>query len=161
MALPPCRQLKLSSDPQFVDKLRDVVGFYVDPPAHAIVLSVDEKIQIQALNPTQPSLPMKTGRLGTMTHDYKRNGTTALFAALDVLDGTVIGRNMQRTAIRSSFAFSIPSMPRYLPARPSTSQEVQFSVRGSGDSTLIRSSSCIDAQNPHELSPRDNADSVE
>ncbi len=90
------RQFKLSKDPNFVGKLRDVVGLYVDPPAHAIVLSVDEKSQIQALDRTQPGLPMKKGRLGTMTHDYKRNGTTTLFAALNVLDGTVIGRNMQR-----------------------------------------------------------------
>ena len=90
------RQFKLSTDPQFVDKLRDVVGLYVDPPAHAIVLSVDEKSQIQALDRTQPGLPLKKGRAGTMTHDYKRNGTTTLFAALNVLDGTVIGRNMQR-----------------------------------------------------------------
>ena len=90
------RQFKLSNDPKFVDKLRDVVGLYVDPPAHAVVLSVDEKSQIQALDRTQPGLPMKKGRAGTMTHDYKRNGTTTLFAALNVLDGTVIGRNMQR-----------------------------------------------------------------
>ena len=90
------RQFKISSDPNFISKLRDVVGLYVDPPAHAIVLSVDEKSQIQALDRTQPGLPMKKGRLGTMTHDYKRNGTTTLFAALNVLDGTVIGRNMQR-----------------------------------------------------------------
>ena len=90
------RQFKLSSDPNFVGKLRDVVGLYVDPPAHAMVLSVDEKSQIQALDRTQPGLPMKKGRMGTMTHDYKRNGTTTLFAALNVLDGTVIGRNMQR-----------------------------------------------------------------
>ncbi len=90
------RQFKLSSDPNFVDKLRDVVGLYVDPPAHAIVLSLDEKSQIQALDRTQPGLPLKKGRAGTMTHDYKRNGTTTLFAALNVLDGTVIGRNMQR-----------------------------------------------------------------
>jgi transposase len=90
------RQFKLSNDPQFVAKLRDVVGLYVDPPAHAIVLSVDEKSQIQALDRTQPGLPMKKGRLATMTHDYKRNGTTTLFAALNLLDGTVIGRNMQR-----------------------------------------------------------------
>jgi transposase len=90
------QQFKLSTDPKFVDKLRDVVGLYVDPPAHAIVLSVDEKSQIQALDRTQPGLPMKKGRAGTMTHDYKRHGTTTLFAALNVLDGTVIGRNMQR-----------------------------------------------------------------
>ena len=90
------RQFKLSDDPAFAAKLRDVVGLYVDPPAHAVVLSVDEKSQIQALDRTQPGLPMKKGRAGTMTHDYKRNGTTNLFAALNVLDGTVIGRNMQR-----------------------------------------------------------------
>ena len=73
-----------------------MVGLYVDPPAHAIVLSVDEKAQIQALDRTQPGLPMKKGRAGTMTHDYKRHGTTTLFAALDVLEGKVIGRCMQR-----------------------------------------------------------------
>lgn len=90
------RQFKLSNDPEFVTKLRDVVGLYVDPPAHAVVLSVDEKSQIQALDRTQPGLPLKPGRAGTMTHDYKRNGTTTLFAALNVLDGTVIAKNMQR-----------------------------------------------------------------
>jgi len=89
------RTFKLSNDPEFAEKLRDIVGLYVDAPAHAVVLSVDEKSQIQALDRTQPGLPMKKGRAGTMTHDYKRNGTT-LFAALNVLDGTVIGRNMQR-----------------------------------------------------------------
>jgi transposase len=90
------RQFKLSRDPEFVPKLRDIVGLYVDPPAHAIVLSVDEKSQIQALDRTQPGLPLKPGRCGTMTHDYKRNGTTTLFAALNVLEGKVIGRCMQR-----------------------------------------------------------------
>ena len=90
------RTFKLSKDPKFADKLKDIVGLYVDPPAHAVVLSVDEKSQIQALDRTQPGLPMKKGRAGTMTHDYKRNGTTTLFAALNVLDGTVIGSNMQR-----------------------------------------------------------------
>lgn len=90
------RQFKLSNDPAFAEKLTDIVGLYVDPPAHAVVLSVDEKSQIQALDRTQPGLPMKKGRAGTMTHDYKRHGTTTLFAALNVLDGTVIGQNMQR-----------------------------------------------------------------
>ena len=90
------RQFKLSNDIAFVDKLHDVVGLYVNPPAHAVVLSMDEKSQIQALDRTQPGLPMKKGRSGTMTHDYKRHGTTTLFAALNVLDGTVIGRNMKR-----------------------------------------------------------------
>jgi len=90
------RHFKLSNDPAFVEKLSDIVGLYVDPPAHAVVLSVDEKSQIQALDRTQPGLPMKRGRAGTLTHDYKRHGTTTLFAALNVLDGTVIGQNMQR-----------------------------------------------------------------
>ena len=90
------RTFKLSNDAKFADKLRDIVGLYVDPPAHAVVLSLDEKSQIQALDRTQPGLPVKKGRAGTMTHDYKRNGTTTLFAALNVLDGTVIGKNMQR-----------------------------------------------------------------
>lgn len=90
------RTFKLSTDPDFVAKLRDVVGLYVSPPDKAIVLSVDEKSQIQALDRTQPGLPLKKGRAGTMTHDYKRNGTTTLFAALNVLDGKVIGECMPR-----------------------------------------------------------------
>jgi transposase len=90
------RQFKLSTDPAFAAKLRDVVGLYVDPPAHAVVLSVDEKSQIQALARTQDPLPMKPGQPTTHTHDYKRHGTTTLFAALDVLEGKVIGRCMQR-----------------------------------------------------------------
>jgi transposase len=90
------RTFKLSKDPAFVSKLHDVVGLYMHPPAHAIVLSVDEKSQIQALERTQPGLPMKEGQCGTMTHDYERHGTTTLFAALNVLDGTVLGRCMQR-----------------------------------------------------------------
>jgi transposase len=96
--LPPhrVRAFKLSNDPKFADKLKDVVGLYVDPPAHAVVLSIDEKSQIQALDRTQPGLPMKKGRCATMTHDYKRNGTTTLFAALNILEGRVIGRCMQR-----------------------------------------------------------------
>ena len=87
---------KLSNDPQFASKLREIVGLYVAPPAHAVVLSIDEKSQIQALDRTQPGLPLKKGRCGTMTHDYIRNGTTTLFAALNVLDGRVIGRCMQQ-----------------------------------------------------------------
>lgn len=81
---------KLSNDPMFVEKLQDIIGLYLSPPEHAIVLSCDEKSQIQALDRTQPGLPMKRGRCGTMTHDYKRNGTTSLFAALNILDGTII-----------------------------------------------------------------------
>jgi transposase len=83
---------KLSNDPLFVEKLNDIVGLYLDPPEHAIVLSCDEKSQIQALDRTQPGLPMKKGRCGTMTHDYKRNGTTSLFAAMNVLDGMIISQ---------------------------------------------------------------------
>ncbi len=90
------RTFKLSNDPKFAAKVRDIVALYVDPPAHAVVLSIDEKSQIQALDRTQPGLPMKKGRAGTMTHDYKRNGETTLFAAFDVLEGKVIGRCMQR-----------------------------------------------------------------
>ena len=81
---------KLSNDPQFAEKLHDIVGLYLSPPEHAIVLSCDEKSQIQALDRTQPGLPMKKGRCGTMTHDYMRHGTTSLFAAMNVLDGTII-----------------------------------------------------------------------
>lgn len=82
---------KLSKDKRFVEKLTDVVGVYLNPPDKAVVLCVDEKSQVQALDRTQPGLPMKKGRCGTMTHDYKRNGTTCLFAALNVLEGKVIG----------------------------------------------------------------------
>ena len=85
------KTFKLSRDPKFLEKLTDVVGLYLNPPDKAIVLCVDEKSQIQALNRTQPGLPLKKGRCGTMTHDYKRNGTTTLFAALDLLQGKVIG----------------------------------------------------------------------
>jgi transposase len=84
------RTFKVSNDPQFAEKLEAVVGLYLNPPEHALVLCVDEKSQIQALDRTQPGLPIKKGRCGTMTHDYKRNGTATLFAALNTLDGTVI-----------------------------------------------------------------------
>src|SRR6266404_7657637 len=87
---------KFSNDPQFARKVRDIVGLYLNPPERAIVLSVDEKSQIQALDRTQPGLPLKKGRCGTMTHDYKRNGTTTLFAALDVAAGKVIGQCQPR-----------------------------------------------------------------
>jgi transposase len=109
------RQFKLSTDPQFTAKLHDIVGLYIDPPAHAIVLSVDEKSQIQALDRTQPGLPLKKGRAGTVTHDYKRNGTTTLFAALDVLDGKVIGRCMQRHRHQEFIRF-LNAIEREVPA---------------------------------------------
>jgi transposase len=87
---------KLSNDPHFVEKLEDIVGLYLHPPEHALVLSLDEKSQIQALDRTQPGLPMKKGRAQTMTHDYKRHGTTTLFAALNTLDGSVMATCMER-----------------------------------------------------------------
>src|SRR3989454_662335 len=88
------RTFKLSNDPLFAEKVADIVGLYLDPPEHALVLSVDEKSQVQALDRTQPGLPLKKGRAGTMTHDYKRNGTTTLFAALNTLNGKVIATCM-------------------------------------------------------------------
>ena len=90
------RGFKVSRDPLFVQKLEDIVGLYMTPPEHALVLCCDEKSQVQALDRTQPGLPMKKGRAATMTHDYKRNGTTTLFAALNVLDGQVIAQCQQR-----------------------------------------------------------------
>ncbi len=87
---------KISRDPEFVNKLEDIVGLYLNPPEHALVLSVDEKSQIQALDRTQPGLPMKKGRGQTMTHDYKRNGTTTLFAALNTATGEVYGLCQER-----------------------------------------------------------------
>ena len=90
------RTFKLSRDKRFVEKLIDVVGLYLRPPEHALVLSVDEKCQIQALDRTQPGLPLKKGRCGTMTHDYKRHGTTTLFAALEMASGKLIGQCMPR-----------------------------------------------------------------
>ena len=90
------RGFKVSRDPKFAEKLEDIVGLYMSPPEHALVLCCDEKSQVQALDRTQPGLPMKKGRAATMTHDYKRNGTTTLFAALNVLDGKVISQCQQR-----------------------------------------------------------------
>jgi transposase len=109
------RTFKLSNDPKFATKVRDIVGLYVDPPAHAVVLSVDEKSQIQALDRTQPGLPLKKGRAGTMTHDYKRHGTTTLFAAFDVLEGKVIGRCMQRHRHQEFIRF-LNAIEREVPA---------------------------------------------
>jgi transposase len=110
------RQFKLSNDPAFATKLRDVVGLYVDPPDHAVVLSIDEKSQIQALDRTQPGLPMKKGRAGTMTHDYRRHGTTTLFAALDILEGRVTGRCMARHRHQEFICF-LDTIEAQVPAR--------------------------------------------
>jgi transposase len=109
------RTFKRSNDPDFAAKLEDVVGLYVDPPKHALVLSIDEKSQIQALDRTQPGLPLKPGRAGTVTHDYVRNGTTTLFAALNVLEGTVIGRCMQRHRHQELLRF-LNTIERAVPA---------------------------------------------
>ena len=105
------RGFKVSRDPQFVEKLEDIVGLYMSPPEHALVLCCDEKSQVQALDRTQPGLPLKKGRAETMTHDYKRNGTTTLFAALNVLDGQVIGQCQQRHTHAESSASSAISPP--------------------------------------------------
>jgi transposase len=109
------KTFKLSNDKRFEEKLVDVVGLYLNPPENAIVLCMDEKSQIQALDRTQPSLPLKKGRAGTMTHDYKRNGTTTLFAALDVLTGTVIGQCLPRHR-HSEFLKFLRTIDRQVPA---------------------------------------------
>ncbi len=109
------KRFKLSTDPEFAAKLRDIVGLYVDPPAHAVVLSVDEKSPIQALDRTQPGLPMKRGKAGTMTFDYKRHGITTMFAAFNVLDGTVLGRCMQRHRHQEFIRF-LNAIERAVPA---------------------------------------------
>jgi transposase len=109
------RTFKRSSDPDFAAKLEAIVGLYLDPPAHSLVLSLDEKSQIQALDRTQPGLPLKPGKAGTMTHDYKRHGTTTLFAALNVLDGTVVGRCMARHRHQEFIRF-LNAIEREVPA---------------------------------------------
>jgi transposase len=109
------KRFKLSKDPAFAAKLQDIVGLYVDPPAHAVVLSVDEKSQIQALDRTQPGLPMKPGKAGTLTFDYKRHGTTTLFAAFAVLAGSVIGHCMQRHRHQEFIRF-LNAIERQVPA---------------------------------------------
>ena len=108
------KTFKLSTDPRFTEKLTDVVGLYLNPPEKALVLCVDEKSQIQALDRTQPSLPMKKGRAGTMTHDYKRNGTTTLFAALNTLDGSVVGQCLPRHRHQEFLKF-LRTLDRELP----------------------------------------------
>jgi transposase len=147
------RQFKLSNDPNFVEKLHDVVGLYVNPPEHAIVLSVDEKSQIQVLDRTQPGLPLKKGRAATMTHDYKRNGTTTLFAAFDVLEGKIIGRCMQKHRHQEFIRFlnqiegsspcqkGRPCHPRQL-CHPSTRRSANGSI-------AIRVSPSISRPPPH------------
>jgi transposase len=112
------RSFKRSRDPEFLAKLADIVGLYLAPPRHAVVLSLDEKSQIQALDRTQPGLPLKPGKAGTMTHDYVRHGTTTLFAALNVLDGTVLGRcptgpDLAGPVANGTGSTAVPSMARH------------------------------------------------
>ena len=109
------RTFKRSNDPAFASKVEDIVGLYMDPPCHAVVLSIDEKSQIQALDRTQPGLPLKPGKCGTMTHDYKRNGTTTLFAAMNTLDGSVVGRCMPRHTHKEFVRF-LNAVERAVPA---------------------------------------------
>jgi transposase len=109
------RTFKRSKDPAFAAKVEDIVGLYMSPPHHAVVLSIDEKSQIQALDRTQPGLPIKPGKCATMTHDYKRNGTTTLFAALNVLDGVVLGRCMQKHTHKEFIRF-LNAVERDVPA---------------------------------------------
>jgi transposase len=145
------RTFKRSNDPEFAAKLEDIAGLYVDPPKHAIVLSVDEKAQIQALDRTQPGLPIKPGKAGTLTHDYKRNGTTTLFAALNVLDGSVISRYMQRH--RHSCASSTPSSTPCRPASSSTRSSTTTrptSIRRSSSGSPVTPVGC-------SISPRPRA----
>ena len=109
------RTFKRSTDPAFAAKVEDVVGLDMHPPAHALVLSIDEQTQIQALDRTQPGLPLKPGKCGTLTHDYKRHGTTTLFAALNILDGAVIGRCMQKHRHQEFIRF-LNAIERNVPA---------------------------------------------
>jgi transposase len=109
------RSFKRSNDPAFAEKVEDIVGLYMHPPAHAVVLSIDEKSQIQALDRTQPGLPLKPGKAGTLTHDYKRHGTTTLFAAFNVLDGVVLGRCMQKHTHQEFIRF-LNAVEREVPA---------------------------------------------
>jgi len=109
------RTFKRSTDPALAEKVADIVGLYMHPPAHAVVLSIDEKSQIQALDRTQPSLPIKPGKCGTMTHDYKRHGTTTLFAALNTLEGVVHDRCMQRHT-HQEFTRFLNTVERAVPA---------------------------------------------
>ena len=109
------RTFKRSNDPNFAAKVEDIVGLYMNPPVHAVVVSIDEKSQIQALDRTQPGLPLKPGKCGTMTHDYKRHGTTTLFAALNILDGSVVGRCMPRHTHQEFIRF-LGAIERAVPA---------------------------------------------
>jgi hypothetical protein len=142
------RTFKLSTDPKFAEKLKDVVGLYVDPPAHTVVLSVDEKSKIQALDRTPPGLPMKPGRAGTMTHDYKRHGTTTLFAALNILDGTYRPQHPGSTRSKASSPSSRAS------ASSAACSDLSFICRSPSTASSPRQTSI---PNPSSGPPTQNA----
>ena len=138
------RTFKRSNDPEFAEKVEDIVGLYMDPPKHAVVVSIDEKSQIQALDRTQPGLPLKPGKCGTMTHDYKRNGTTTLFAALNILDGTVIGRCMRRHRHQEFIRF-LNAVERAVPVEKSfTPLSTTMPPINSQRPQMVRRSSALD-----------------
>jgi transposase len=163
------RSFKLSRDPRFLEKMDDVIGLYLNPPEHALVFSVDEKSQIQALDRTQPGLPLVPGRSGTMTHDYKRHGTTTLFTALNTLDGTVIGKCMSRHRHQEWIKFlglidrKTPQRQRDSPDRgqlrdPQTSQCPSLAGASSTLQTSLHSDQCLMAQHGRALLPRPDAE---
>ena len=157
------RTFKTSNDPAFAEKVEDVVGLYMNPPIHAVVISIDEKSQIQALDRTQPGLPMKPGKCGTMTHDYKRNGTTTLFAALNILDGTVVGRCMPSHTHKEFIKFLNAVERAVRPGRismPSPITTPPTSIpRSSGGSPITRAGSSISPQLQHPGSTPSKASS--
>ena len=130
------RTFKQSRDPDFLTKLEAIVGLYMAPPRHAVVLSVDEKSQIQALDRTQPGLPIKPGKAGTMTHDYVRHGTTTLFAALSILEGTVIGRCMARHRHQEFLRFLNTVEAAVPPASSSTASSTTMAATSTPKSPL-------------------------
>jgi transposase len=147
------KTFKLSNGPHFVEKLHDVVGLYMSPPEHALVFCIDEKSQIQALDRTQPGLPMKQGRAGTMTHDYKRNGTTTLFAALDVLKGEVIGQCMKRHRHQEFLKF-LQTIDQNTPPHldiPRHRRQLRHPQETSGQRLAGQASALASALHPHRL----------
>jgi transposase len=133
---------KLSTDPQFVEKVRDIVGLYLDPPERALVLCVDEKSQIQALDRTQPLLPMRPGQIERRTHDYERHGTTTLFAALDVRAGTIVGKCMPRHRAQEFRKF-LDEIERNVPTRHAHRHGQRVEPQDQNDPPLVRQASAL------------------
>ena len=150
---------KVSNDPRFEDKLIDVVGLCLNPPTKAVVLCMDEKSQIQALDRTQASLPMVKGRAGTMTHDYKCNGTTTLFAALDVLTGKVIGQCLPRHRHEEFLTF-LRTIDREVPKGLGVHLILDNYATPRGGSNSTNDSTCISRRPPRAGSTRSNAGSA-